>query len=471
MKPILSISKTICLLLLAFTITHQLRAQKAHDVLEDGICIGKDENIYLRYDAGLKYSPVQDPKRSHTFSDSVIFIIKGDGVNIYLAPLNPLNLSYKNEITFITDPINESANTALTQVTNLLATVNPTPFNPQAKAKPEPQLADCLTKTNSLLKHIRDSLAADQKAGINKVFASLKAMTFANETLTVAELTKVATQITAIEKHFTAISDSLKKLDANIPAYTCDSRQTDPIIVKYVYGNISKELTALKNEQMKRLTSLKAAYALVEDAQKKASVNGWWFSLGEANPKKNKIALFTISIFESGYMLSDSGEIVVVTPKEKEKKVMRFRNFQLFVPEVSAGVAYTYLTFPKFGTATDSAGTIRVASAGSDMVRRVNFTAMVNFNLYLSKSPVHPFWQVGVGANSGFPTLFTGVGMRVNVGNTRFAFSTGYASTWVKTLDKLSIGDQISGDAELEKDIKYEFNWPLKPYIGIQLNF
>ena len=29
-----------------------------------------------------------------------------------------------------------------------------------------------------------------------------------------------------------------------------------------------------------------------------------------------------------------------------------------------------------------------------------------------------------------------------------------------KTLDKLKIGDMVSGTAELEKDVKYEFHWP-----------
>ncbi len=96
---------------------------------------------------------------------------------------------------------------------------------------------------------------------------------------------------------------------------------------------------------------------------------------------------------------------------------------------------------------------------------------MINFNYYIPNSPIHPLYQIGIGVNSGIPTFITGFGIRSNInGLKRLTVSGGIAMTWVKELDKLKVGNKISGTDDIDKDLKFQFRQP-KPYIGIQYNF
>ncbi len=161
-----------------------------------------------------------------------------------------------------------------------------------------------------------------------------------------------------------------------------------------------------------------------------------------------------------------------VSTKEEVSKIIGVRRFQRFVPEVSVGIAYTDLSFPKYSTNTDASGKDIVAEAGEEKINKLNFTTMINFNWFMTNSPIHPFWQIGIGVNADFPTLLTGIGARLNVtGAKRLALAVGFATTWIKTLDQLKLGDVVSGPADVEKDTKFKFNKKPKPYFGIQYNF
>lgn len=458
----------LALILCCTTTAAGLSAQKASDVLEDGIPVQRNENIYLKFDGtAIRYNLDGNRGIFYPLSDSTIFMIRNQGgANLRLAPVNPLNFAYEQKTVLIDDPINASTAAVLQQINTFPGLIETSATRPTSAAKPR----DCLAEMNLLVKQIKDSLADDRRSQIAGVFRELKTLNFSGEEQTRSELVAISIKVAAIEKHFAGVNEAISKLDQKIRSYNCVSG-TDTTIVKFVYSNIARELVAVKNEQQKRTTLLRKSYTLVEEAYKKARDNDWWYALGTESPGGNKMALFTLVIFESGYQLSPENEIVPLAQKEKAKRTLRIRQFQWFVPEVSAGMAYSWITFPKFATQADSTGALFVASAGNDVIRRINFTAMLNFNFYIPQSPVHPFWQVGVGANSGFPTLLTGVGIRTHIGQTRFAVSTGFASSWIRTLDKLAIGDRVSGEAELEKDMKYEFNWAPKAYIGFQFNF
>ena len=154
------------------------------------------------------------------------------------------------------------------------------------------------------------------------------------------------------------------------------------------------------------------------------------------------------------------------------KKHLRFRRFQVFVPEVAGGVAYSDISFQTFSTDTNSDGQLVVTEAGEEEFRKITFNAMINWNLFITNSPVNPLLQIGTGMNGGFPTFFVGGGFRFSSPPLkRMAVSFGAASTWRKELNELKVGDVISGAADLENDLENVFNWPPKPYIAFQINF
>ncbi len=301
-------------------------------------------------------------------------------------------------------------------------------------------------------------------------------MTFSDESCTILQLDTVAQWMAQIEKHFAATDSAIERTKTEIEAYDCDSKYT--FIIQYILQDILNNLSNTFEEQKKRFSNLQMTYKLVKNAQMNASMGGgeiglkWCRKLDEVPSKEGKISLYTVAIREAGYKLSEGDEIIGFETDEAFKRTLRIRKFQRFVPELSVGTAYTTFKYYSYGTTSDSTGQQLVAAPTENLVHNLNITTMINWNYYLSNSSIHPFYQLGIGINAGIPTLLTGLGIRSNVnGLKRFAISGGLAMTWIKELDKLKEGDTITGTDDIDKDLKYQFSWPPKPYIGLQYNF
>jgi hypothetical protein len=212
--------------------------------------------------------------------------------------------------------------------------------------------------------------------------------------------------------------------------------------------------------------------------QVKASVGGgtdqlnWCIHVGELKAQTGFISDFKVTINEGGYELSEKKEIASKESTELVKKSFSVRRFQKFVPEVSVGTAFTFFEYNTFGTTTDTTGQLVVANPTKNLVQNLNISTMINFNYYIQNSPIHPFWQIGLGINSEIPTLLTGVGLRHNInGVRRFTLSGGLAMSWLKELETLEPGDQISGTGDIDNDFKYSSTPSFTGYVGIQYNF
>jgi len=470
----------------------QSNAQKARDVIENGIAVRTGKKIFLRKDGNiLKYDINDKPQDLTTLSDSSIFLVSKTGVNVYIRPMNPLNFSTKTSNVVIVDPVSEDVAAASKTIFDLLNSI-PGGTGLQGEQRPagtrknlrlnepppaQPSTPPCASfdSLKALLKRIQDSLADNQKSTIVKLFKKLKDMSFEDEEETKSALAAIATEMASIEKHFAEAEGAIRSFNNKIDSI-CNPNQDISFLLVATFKNISRELQTLETEQKKRLTNLKATYALVKNMQEKASRKKddltWILTLDEVPATEGKVSIYTITINESGYKLSDSNEIVVVENKEVIKKTLRIRKFQRFIPEVSAGVANTWLDYKEYGTVLDTAsGNLVVAETKVNSIRNIKFTAMINYNYYIPNSPIHPFWQLGVGANSEVPTLFTGFGIRSNMnGIRRIAIAGGIAASWVKRLDKLKLGGKVTGTDDINKDMKYEFVCP-KPYIAFQFNF
>jgi archaellum component FlaC len=476
-KNIMRINFPIFVLLIA----NFCAGQKAYDVLENGTTVEKNENIFLSLSNGnLTYDIGQNPTRPVTIIDTIIFLVRNRSVNLYIKPLNPLNFSYDGKNEIIIDKIDQDAANAFKSTTDLAAKFKSATRRSISDVTLVNPPACPFGSLQSKYETIKDSLIKyDKKEKINKQFTLLKELSFDNEVDTKSAIAAVEKQIQKIEEYFTKWDNEIKKLEDNIKTFTCPSTE-NPFIIKYVFGQLANELQTTRKEQLKRLTNLKRVYELVHNVQKDASKvkDKWWIYLEEIPTDRGKISVYTISVSKSGYKLSTdadkdvvNGEIISEETKQIVKKTMRFRKFQRFVPEVLAGVAFTNLNFPKFGTEENAEGDLVVMSLGEDRMKRVNFTAMINYNYYISDSPVHPLIQLGIGANTDFPTILLGTGLRFNTGGKgRLTLSVGLATSWIKALDELIIGDVVQNDSDVEADIHYELAKP-KMYGGIQLNF
>lgn len=311
------------------------------------------------------------------------------------------------------------------------------------------------------------------------VFKKLKAMDFRDEEKTKSELAQIKANINKLNTHFRIVNDSIEAAQKLVKTYNCaNAGYPDNFSGKFIFDTMLKDLKTTLKEQNKRLDNLQTMYNLVSKAQENASVGGgdeglrWCYDLGEIQSKEGKISVYTITIKESGFGLSENEEIVSIDSVDVLKRTIRIRKFQRFVPEVSVGPVFTFFKYNSYGTTSDSTGQHFVAAPTENSVRNLNISTIINFNYYIPNSPIHPLYQIGVGVNTGIPTLLTGFGLRSNInGVRRLSVSGGIAMTWIKELDKLKVGDKITGTSDIDKDLKPQFSWPPKPYIGLQYNF
>lgn len=454
-------------------------SQKVSDILDNGIVVKKAEKIYLlKKGDGLQFSVGNSNNYNFlNYEDSSIFLLHNNGVNVYLQPLNPLRYAYSLDTKYIPDPVYAEADKAFKSITDLLtASVGSNELKVGQPAGTKKIACDCPVCNFDTIKKnlviIRDKLSADPKDSINAVFTHLRNLDFVDKASTYTSLDSADKVIERIANYFSGLNSNITALENAISSFKCN--RDDSLVSKYVLIEILNDTKQSYATKVKRLKNLQQAYTLLFITANTAS-NGSktaesWFGEPVFVPLKDKnIALFTVIINYGGAELKD-GEIVATEKKEYFKMALRFRKWELFIPEVSAGIAYTDLHFPKYSITSDPVtGKNTVADAGQDAFKKVNFTAMINMVLY-TRSSFRPFLQFGAGAKTDYPTIFTGVGVRFNVGLRTLALSVGGASTWIKQLNKYKVGDTIASEAELEKDMTYQFVWP-KLYAGIQYNF
>lgn len=447
-------------------------AQTVNDVLSNGINVRKDEKIFLQQTGATMQYNLSTAKNFKPLPDSTIFLIPRSGVNIHLQALNPLKYSYDTATTVIADPISAAEEAAFKTIFSRIESVIPKAAVPAAGSQPG---TDCpsLNSITGSISLVAKGLETDFKKGINATFLLLREIPFNDKEKVKKEVERIENDsIKVFRNHYEVIRKELDIIGESLNKFSCP--RNDSIIIRYVLTQIYKDLKTAYLNKRTRLDNLEKAKKIITDFLAKPEAQPEytpvWFNdpIYVSAPDK-KIVILNVTINQSGMELKDD-EIVTSEKKQVVKRVLRFRKFQRFIPEVSTGIAYLDLSFPKYGTSTNSSGQQVVSLAGEEKFKKMNFTAMVNFVYFSEDWNVNPLIQIGVGENSDFPVLMIGGGIRLNTGLRRISFTVGAASSWIKTLDKLKLNDVVTGTSDIEKDLKYEFKSP-KIYFGIQYNF
>lgn len=466
-----------------FICSQQISAQKASDVLENGITINKDLKLFFKYnitDKVLEIGAAKNDISTNTLirKDSTIFLIHDESIKPYLKPLNPINYSFTTETKIILDPINEAASSALTSLITMLETIkDPTKLVEKTNGIRKTISSETCTEfepIKSKIESIQKKLSDSKKTDIKNEFEHLKKLNFKTEKETSSELSESEKTIKTFLVHFKSIEDSISAVQKKVDEYPCTD--PNPFSTKYIFNSILKELSSQLEQQKKRYSNLKKVYDSAKSTYVLASQAGesveWSIPLKPIPSDKDKISIFTITINENGYSLSGDDEIVSIESKELIKKTIRIRRFQRFVPEVSIGTAFTFFKYYSYGTTSDLTGQQYVSQPTENTIKNLNIATMINFNYYIPNSAIHPFYQLGFGINSEIPTVLTGFGIRGNVnGIKRLAISGGLAMSWIKELNKLKPGDPITGTDDIDKDYKYSSAPKFTPYLALQYNF
>jgi hypothetical protein len=479
-----------------FLFSGSVIAQTVDGVLEDAKILKDGMNIYMSgFDKGnVLYKRAETPVLTDFkhLGDSVLFMVKGDDeeVLIYQIALNPLKYNYEDTTLFYTDPIDAKANEALGTILSALTkatqeqnianqakfqAANPKMILPVGFIAPSDVTASCsFAEIKAKFIKAQTALNEDWKGTINAQFSALEAIDFQSAANLKNEAIKVEAQYTKIKSDLNTNDQAISDFEQAIKELNSNCKEVDRHwLDDYTLGLMLKDMQSVQKQHKLRLSNLKKAIDIVM-AMVNVTVasNSYAFVKTSATMlQKGKITSKSLTCYESGLMLDASGEIVVRPKKKVTTRTILLRRFHRFVPEVLAGIAYTGLNFPQYGTTTDSAGKLHVANAGEESVKRYAFNVMVNFNYYIPSSQVHPFYQIGIGTNLQNPVLLSGVGIRTRVsGKFGFTLSCGAALGLIKDLKTLKVGQEVTGTAEIEQDYKFNFDINnIKPYVGIQV--
>lgn len=460
---------TVCLLL-----SSTAYSQTVNDVLEKGNYVKKASDIYFKLDS-IFYIGVLNKKDAgkpidYEFNaDSVLFLTSDNNTDVFIQPLNPLNFTIGSISKLVPDAISKAESDALKTIGELLADVNKNLFQDPlaggAGNDPSSSIQQCMLKVENGLARENNNFKE-----MNKIFNALKKLDFEQQIFTHNQFNEAVKNMGIINKNLNDIDSMIQLIDADSKIFGQDSDSINIILQRYVYRNYVHSIRDAYNIRKRQFTNLEKAKDLVYDAINKADKYNWHFKLSPISVTKAENAVYTVAIDTNAWNMNDEGVLVQKSGGKKISRTIIIRKFQLLVPEVSVGTYYTFFKYKVYGTITDSTGQQFVAEPTFNTLKRFNASVMLNYNFYIPNTPIRPLLQFGGGIQSGIPVLMAGGGLRIGNSNA-FSITGGVALTWIRELQTLKVGDRVSGTAELEKDLKYEFSFPLKGYVGIQYNF
>jgi hypothetical protein len=471
----LLVKTMICILL-----TSNAYSQTVNDVLEKGNHVKSGSDIYFKlensgqiiYGYNLKKNSSKIKIDYEFNTDSVLFLTSDNNTEVFIHPLNPLNFTVSTAAKLIQDPISKAEADALKSIRELLTEAN---IKELANASSEENKS--LQDKDLKIGEVKSDLASDNSEikKINQIFGLLKKLTFEDKTTTINNLTLAIKDTCTIRTHLDKINTAIKLLEEDAKAFGKGTKKNEIILLRYIYLDYVSSLQNAYNARLKQYKNLKEAIILVQEMIDNSSDSDnsdhWQYKLPPISVTNGKNIIYTVTIDSNAWNLNEEGVLVKKSGGKTISRVIVVRKFQLLVPEVSVGTYYTFFKYKVYGTVNDSiTGQQYVAEPTFNILKRFNVSVMLNYNFYIPNTSVRPLIQFGGGIQSGIPVLMAGGGLRIGNSNA-FSITGGVAMTWVRELETLKIGDPVSGTAELEKDLKYEFTFPLKGYIGIQYNF
>ncbi|KAB7726631.1 hypothetical protein F5984_23680 [Rudanella paleaurantiibacter] len=168
---------------------------------------------------------------------------------------------------------------------------------------------------------------------------------------------------------------------------------------------------------------------------------------------------------------------------EKITAKIRLRAYRRLIPEFSIGTYYSSLTYnlynAKVSSKVLSSSLVETATTVDSVVGRdknpMVLAGMLNLTLNTYSGEAHPVFQFGVGTGKGRPSILLGGGVRFRRANP-LVISLGVIWAWKKELNELKLGQTISGQSQIDNDLKYQGFWePFRNrpqfYAGLQYAF
>lgn len=176
----------------------------------------------------------------------------------------------------------------------------------------------------------------------------------------------------------------------------------------------------------------------------------------------SKARAVTVSVSR---VVISAGDLSVSVEPASLTHTFTLRRYRSLIPEGAAGMIYSGLRRPRFGTAMAD-GHLVVRSAGSEPPD-YSAAALLNgvFNVWKG---IHPMIQLGVSYTKDAPALLIGGGLRITQAK-GLGLAGGLLIGWVEDLDKLELESPVNGTQDIEKDLKLKQRF--SHYLALQYSF
>ncbi len=242
--------------------------------------------------------------------------------------------------------------------------------------------------------------------------------------------------------------------------------QASTFALVYEGARRMSDVAAKRRQLVSDLTTLNTSLKNYEDKTQWREDAPGDYIFYKPSPDFTNVKLLNISAKSRSFTID--GNALQITEGAAVVRTIRLRHYSLIVPELSAAVIHTDLSYPKYGTKQEGGQTV-VAAAGRENLP-LGGAVLLNFVCRCwPAGPVYPALQFGVTSAKQYPGFATGAGLRI----TRVAslsITVGKLITWFDDLDGLTVGQPISGTAELESHLKRK-RAKSATYFGVQYNF
>jgi hypothetical protein len=195
------------------------------------------------------------------------------------------------------------------------------------------------------------------------------------------------------------------------------------------------------------------------------------YKLGpQVSPTLTKMQTVTLKV--ASLTPADDGSGGITTgQKDVASTSMTVRRYSLLTPEIGVGAVFGTIRAPQYGTATNSAGQTVVARVPNSSLT-VSPAIMVNFLCRCGTGFLDPMIQIGAATSKTLPAVLTGIGFHLfGIGKGDVAIGGGAMFGWTKDLQKLKIGDIVTGTKDIDADLGYSGTPHVKAYFTIQYKF
>jgi len=329
--------------------------------------------------------------------------------------------------------------------------------------------------------------------------ANLMAALYGNDTTASAIQTKVKKWIDTIDKSLgtktgpEAIQDGIAQMQTDagdIKKNNVDKAKTQWNKIKDCAANnglpLSEQtryIAASASDLNPRIEQLTALVAAINDLanllDKQFSDAAKWtgpkttdFKISqEIAPTFDKMQTVTVRITTITLKVDPNTEALLTDQQAAGSVAFDVRRYGTFTPEIGAGAVFGTITVPQYGTGTNSLGQTVVARVSTSSVS-VNPTVLANFVCRCGTGLLVPMLQIGAAASKTLPSILLGGGLRLfGLSKGDVAVGGGAMFGWYKDLNKLHVGDVVTGTQAIQSDLTFISAPKVGGYVAIQYKF